>query len=208
MIAVKHSRHKGFQVIKARLTFSRKAPLQASKRERKHGRDITWTLRAMPAPEWVVENWPGSATVIAVRGKGSRNGKPTDETRYYVTSLRTSAIARRASTCGRPCCNTCVTAGALRTPGTGPATPSSKRTRTATARSTAFRSWPRSGAWPGDCHERAAPRWVLVHHRGPGRPGSRHQGNAGAPGLARTRSGTELCLTSNEPGVVGSIMAI
>ena len=90
---MKHSRHKGFQVIKARLTYGRKAPLQASKRERKHGRDITWTLRAMPAPEWVVENWPGSATVIAVRGKGIRDGKPTDETRYYVTSLRTSAKA-------------------------------------------------------------------------------------------------------------------
>jgi predicted transposase YbfD/YdcC len=93
MIAVKHSRHKGFQVIKDRLTYGRKAPLQASKRERKHRQDITWTLRAMPAPEWVVENWPGSATVIAVRGKGSRDGKPTDETRYYVTSLRTSAKA-------------------------------------------------------------------------------------------------------------------
>ena len=93
MIAVKHSRHKGFQVIKARLTYGRKAPLQASKRERKHGRDITWTMRAMPAPEWVVENWPGSETVIAVRGKGSRDGKPTDETRYYVTSLRTGAEA-------------------------------------------------------------------------------------------------------------------
>lgn len=93
MIAVKYSRHKGFQVIKARLTYGRKAPLQTSKRERKHGRDITWTLRAMPAPEWVVENWPGSATVIAVHGKGSRDGKPTDETRYYVTSLRTGAKA-------------------------------------------------------------------------------------------------------------------
>jgi hypothetical protein len=99
---VKHSRHKGFQVIKDRLTYGRKAPLQTSKRERKHGRDITWTLRAMPAPEWVVENWPGSATVIAVRGKGIRDGKPTDETRYYVfaertyrcdTSLRTGAEA-------------------------------------------------------------------------------------------------------------------
>ena len=72
---MKHSRHKGFQVIKDRLTYGRKAPLQTSKRERKHGRDITWTLRAMPAPEWVVENWPGSATVIAVRGKGIRDGK-------------------------------------------------------------------------------------------------------------------------------------
>jgi hypothetical protein len=79
---VKHSRHKGFQVIKDRLTYGRKAPLQASNRERKHGRDIIWTLRTMPAPDWVVENWPGSATVIAVRSKGSRDGKPTDETRY------------------------------------------------------------------------------------------------------------------------------
>ena len=89
MIAVKHSHHKGFQLIKDRLTYGRKAPLQASKREGKHSRDITWTLRAIPAPEWVVENWPGSSTVIAVRGKGSRDGKPPDETRYYVFAERT-----------------------------------------------------------------------------------------------------------------------
>jgi hypothetical protein len=38
---VKHSRHKGFQLIKDRLSYSRKPPLQASNRERKHGRDIT-----------------------------------------------------------------------------------------------------------------------------------------------------------------------
>ena len=102
MIAVKHSRRKGFQVITDRLTYGRKAPLQASRRERGHGRDITWTLRGMPAPEWVVENWPGSATVIAVRSKGIRDGKRIDETRYYVfaertsrcdTSLRTGAVA-------------------------------------------------------------------------------------------------------------------
>ena len=93
MIAVKHSRRKGFQVIKDRLTYGGKAPLRTSKRERSHGRDITWTLLGMPAPEWVEENWPGSATVIAVRSKGKRNGKFIDETRYYVTSLRTSAEA-------------------------------------------------------------------------------------------------------------------
>ena len=45
----------------------------------------------MPAPEWVVEQWPGSATVIAVRSHGTRDGKPQDETRYYVSSLRTGA---------------------------------------------------------------------------------------------------------------------
>ena len=90
---MKHSRRKGFQVIKDRLTYGRKAPLQTSKRERRHGRDITWSLLGMPAPEWVVENWPGSVTVVAVRSKGRRNGKSIDETRYYVTSLRTSAEA-------------------------------------------------------------------------------------------------------------------
>ena len=93
LIAVKHSRRKGFKIIMDRLTYGGKAPLHTSKRERRHGRDITWTLLGMPAPEWVVENWPGSATVIAVRSKGRRNGKSIDETRYYVTSLRTSAEA-------------------------------------------------------------------------------------------------------------------
>jgi hypothetical protein len=78
-------------VIKDRLSYGRKAPLQASKRERKRGSDLTWTLRGMSAPEWVVENCPGSATSLAVRCKGTRDGKPIDEIRYYVTSLRTSA---------------------------------------------------------------------------------------------------------------------
>jgi len=47
----------------------------------------------MAAPEWVVEQWPGSATIIAVRSHGIRDGKATDETRYYVTSLRIGAKA-------------------------------------------------------------------------------------------------------------------
>ena len=76
-----------------RLTYGRKAPWQASKRERKRGRDLTWMLRGMPAPAWVMENWPGSATILEVRCKGTRDGKPVDETRYYVSSLRTGAEA-------------------------------------------------------------------------------------------------------------------
>jgi predicted transposase YbfD/YdcC len=68
-------------------------PWRASKREVDHGRDITWTLRAMSAPEWVVEHWPGSATIIAVRSQGARDSRPVDETRYYVTSLRTGSDA-------------------------------------------------------------------------------------------------------------------
>jgi len=44
-------------------------------------------------PEWVVENWPGSATILAVRCKGKRDGKRIDETHYNVTSLGTTAKA-------------------------------------------------------------------------------------------------------------------
>jgi hypothetical protein len=40
----------------------------------------------MAAPEWVKENWPGSGTILAVRCKGSSDGKPVDETLYYVIS--------------------------------------------------------------------------------------------------------------------------
>jgi len=47
----------------------------------------------MPAPAWVVENWPGSATILKVRCKGTRDGKPVDETRYYVSSLRSGVKA-------------------------------------------------------------------------------------------------------------------
>ena len=36
----------------------------------------------MPAPEWVMDQWPGSATVIAVRSHGVRENKLSDETRY------------------------------------------------------------------------------------------------------------------------------
>ena len=83
----------GFRLIRDRLTYGRRIPWCTSRREVSRGRDITWTLRAMPPPEWVVEQWPGSATSIAVRSLGIRDGKPTDETRYYIASLRTSAKA-------------------------------------------------------------------------------------------------------------------
>jgi len=106
LIAVKHRRRKGFRLIRNRLAYGRRIPWRTSKREIQRGRDITWDLRAMPAPEWVVEQWPGSATIIAVRSHGIREGKPQDETRYYVfaertyrcdTSLRTGAKALHRS---------------------------------------------------------------------------------------------------------------
>ncbi|WP_411872240.1 ISAs1 family transposase [Vulcanococcus limneticus] len=58
-----------------------------------HGRTRTWTLRAIEAPTTIKEIWPGSALIIAVRSVGTREGRPIEETRYYVTSLRTTAKA-------------------------------------------------------------------------------------------------------------------
>lgn len=40
-----------------------------------------------------MEQWPGSATITAVCSQGTREGKPQDETRTYVSSLRTGAEA-------------------------------------------------------------------------------------------------------------------
>jgi hypothetical protein len=139
LIAVKNSRHKGYQVIKERLTLGLKNAHQTSNRERGHGRDITWTLRAMPAPPWVVENWPGSAMIIEVRSKGKRQEKRIDETRTYVTSLRTGADALLRHGRDRWSNRFAEAPKATRTPGTGLATPSSTRLPTASASATACR---------------------------------------------------------------------
>ena len=54
---------------------------------------LTWTLRDMPAPAWLMEYWPGRATMLAVRCKGIRESKAADKTRYYASSLRNGAEA-------------------------------------------------------------------------------------------------------------------
>jgi hypothetical protein len=69
-------------------------PLAHQQTGGERGLDITWTLRAMPAPEWVVEQWPGSAMIIAVRSKGKRGRKLIDETRYYVSAAAVDAQVR------------------------------------------------------------------------------------------------------------------
>ena len=79
------------QVICDRLIYGRKPPWQASSRDRKHGRNLRWPLKGMLMPPRVVENWPCSATILAVSCKGTRDGMPVHETRYYVTSLKTTA---------------------------------------------------------------------------------------------------------------------
>ena len=81
-------------MIRDRLTYGGKTLFECSHRERKRGRDLTWTLRGMAASEWVEENWPGSATILAVRCKGRRDGKPVDETRSVATGLADVSVSQ------------------------------------------------------------------------------------------------------------------
>jgi predicted transposase YbfD/YdcC len=93
LIPIKGSRRKTFQLIRDRLTYGKRVPFQASASERGHGRESTWTLRAVEAPTTIKEIWPGSALIISVRSAGTREGRAINETRYYVTSMRTTAKA-------------------------------------------------------------------------------------------------------------------
>ncbi len=82
-----------FQDIRDPLAYCQNAVLEITRREQKRSRDLSWTLRSMPAPKWLAGNWLGSATILAVRCKGESNGSKINETRDYVTSLGTTATA-------------------------------------------------------------------------------------------------------------------
>ena len=44
--------------------------------EKSHGDDITWTLRAKPAPESIRAEWIGTSWIVEVVAEGTREGKP------------------------------------------------------------------------------------------------------------------------------------
>jgi len=61
--------------------------------EKSHGRDITWTLRAKPAPESIRAEWIGTSWIVEVVAEGTREGKPFHATHLFLTSLRTTPEA-------------------------------------------------------------------------------------------------------------------
>ena len=54
----------------------RRIPFVATDCEKSHGRDITWTLRAKPAPESIRAEWIGTSWIVEVVAEGTREGKP------------------------------------------------------------------------------------------------------------------------------------
>jgi len=65
----------------------------ATDHEISHGRDITWTLRAKPAPELIAQAWIGTGWIVEVAASGTRAGKPFKATHLFLSSLRTTPKA-------------------------------------------------------------------------------------------------------------------
>ena len=61
--------------------------------EKSHGRDITWTLRAKPAPESIRAEWIDTSWIVEVVAERTREGKPFHATHLFLTSLRTTPEA-------------------------------------------------------------------------------------------------------------------
>jgi predicted transposase YbfD/YdcC len=68
----------------------RHIPFVATNHEKRHGRDITWTLRAKQAPEHISEAWIGTSWIVAVMASSARDGKPFQARHLFLTSLRTT----------------------------------------------------------------------------------------------------------------------
>ena len=71
----------------------RRIPFVATDHEISHGRDITWTLRAKEAPQFIRESWTGTSWIVEVAATGIRDGKPFQATHLFLTSLRTTPDA-------------------------------------------------------------------------------------------------------------------
>ena len=64
-----------------------------NRRELKPGHDLALALARDAGARVGSGELAGSATILAVRFQGTRDGKPIDEVRYYLTSWRIGAKA-------------------------------------------------------------------------------------------------------------------
>jgi hypothetical protein len=71
----------------------RTIPFVATDQEISHGRDITWTLRAMEAPEHIHESWVGTSWIVEMTATGTRDGRPFQATHLFLTCLDTTPEA-------------------------------------------------------------------------------------------------------------------
>jgi hypothetical protein len=71
----------------------RQIPFLAKDHEIRHGRDITWRLRAKEASVHIREEWVGTSWIVDVVTTGRRDGKTFHAKHLFFTSLRTTLEA-------------------------------------------------------------------------------------------------------------------
>ena len=76
LIAVAHIYYRHFQALNDPLTPPDRRRPRTRQLKAGHGWIITLELRRMSPPDCVVENWPGSTTMIAACHKGIHDGNP------------------------------------------------------------------------------------------------------------------------------------
>ena len=80
--------------IQSQFQAKRHIPFTASDHEKRHGRDTHWELSAKEAPEYIKENWPGSAWIVEVSTETlTAGGQRTVRRHLFLTSLRTTPDA-------------------------------------------------------------------------------------------------------------------
>jgi len=79
--------------IQSQFQVKRHIPFVTMDHEVGHGRDITLTLHAKQAPEYIREAWIGTSWIVEMSADGSRVGKPFQATHLFLTNLRTTPEA-------------------------------------------------------------------------------------------------------------------
>ncbi len=79
--------------ISEQFLYPRKIPFTATISDYGHGREISWTLRAKQAPDFITEAWPGSNWIVELVVSGKCAGKPSLQLHLFLTSLRTTPKA-------------------------------------------------------------------------------------------------------------------
>nr|WP_238154279.1 ISAs1 family transposase [Synechococcus elongatus] len=76
-----------------RLQFSdsqRQTVATAQARDSAHGRESLWQLQAIAAPPWLSKQCPGLSWLIQVRYQGLRGTRWSEQSHFFLTSLRTT----------------------------------------------------------------------------------------------------------------------
>jgi predicted transposase YbfD/YdcC len=94
LLTVKSNQKTLYRQIGCQFAGKRKIPFMASDREKRHGRDTVWELRAREALEHIKANWPCSAWIVElITDTLTHKGQRSMRLHLFLTSVRTTPQA-------------------------------------------------------------------------------------------------------------------